>query len=70
MTEEQLNTLDRLLGTEMPLVAIATEIGMSYHTLRIRLAERSEEIRRARVPVKREAAANRSQQLTEAGARR
>lgn len=48
MTKEQLDKLDELLMTDMPITAIAQELGMSYNTFRLRMVEADSGIERRR----------------------
>lgn len=51
MTEEQIEKLAGLLETEKPLAEIAADLGMSYHSFRVRLAEAGFRIRRRLEPI-------------------
>ena len=49
LNDEQKVRLQELLDTDAPLAEIAQEMGMSYHTLRLRMAEDGLRIRRVLV---------------------
>lgn len=49
MTDDQVARMKELLDTEMTMAEIAAELGMSYHTFRIRVAERGIKIKRVAV---------------------
>lgn len=52
MSPEELERLDALLETDVPLAEIAAAMGYSYHTFRIRMAETGQKIVRRRVDMR------------------